>query len=507
MKTIPGGVFAATLPEGVRIGHPAGSQTLDHAALAPLVATVAARLRGLGAESGEVVLYQGPQQAAALVLFWASMAVGAVFVPVDGGWPAFQLAHAAGRLAPRVVVAASEAAATVFPDAASLRLDAGTDFSDLSALADWAHGASGTTRAPAMVPSAAPGACLYTSGSSGMPKAVVLSRAALIESARSTIDAFGWEPGERLVNLPDPHTMSGLRNAFLAAPLGGVEWVPLPGRDRGDLFALIEKLARARCQRLVIGPLLLRQLALLGARVPAAMFDGLKAIYCTGATLDANSVERLHNRWGVPVINYYGLTETAGLCLSQRLGGWRPGGAGLGHPVDCEARLVGDDGVILSANVEGELQIRSSRLMSGYIDDAQASADRFDGDWLRTGDLARRRADGGYDLVGRIGQFINTLATERIHPEEIEQVLERHDAVAEAAVFGRPETGGGERIIALVVPAPDVDAARDLTHMLADFTAEHLGSSRRPSLILVVDILPRQSNGKLLRHRLPELAQ
>ncbi|MDQ0465756.1 acyl-coenzyme A synthetase/AMP-(fatty) acid ligase [Caulobacter ginsengisoli] len=506
MKCTPGKAFDLALPDGVRVSDLTGSQTLDHAALAPLVTAVAARLGELGVGPGVVILYQGPQQAAALVLFWASMIVGGVFVPVDEGWPAFQLAHAAGRLAPGLVVTTSAAAAAVFPDAASLHLDGGTDFGGLSALADWAAGTEGTG-ATAIVPATAAGACLYTSGSSGTPKAVVLSRAALIQSARSTIDAFGWEPGERLVNLPDPHTMSGLRNAFLAAPLGGVEWVPLPGPDRGDLFSLIEKLALARCQRLVIGPLLLRQLALLGARVPAAMFDGLKAIYCTGAPLDATSAARMHARWGVPVINYYGLTETAGLCLSQRLSGWRPGDVGLGHPVDCQARLVGADGVISSTDVEGELQIRSARLMSGYLGDAQASAERFDGDWLRTGDLARRRADGSYELVGRIGHFINTLATERIQPEEIEQVLERHDEVVEAAVFGRPEPGGGERIIALVVPAPVADAARDLTPMLAEFAAEHLGLGRRPSLILLVESLPRQNNGKLLRHRLPELAQ
>lgn len=500
-----------SLPVGFRILDAAGDRVAEAAGLESLIAQVTARLRRLGAGVGDGVLYLGPQRASALVLCWASLRVGAVFTPIDEGWPAYLLARAAGGLNPRLVVttpAAARAVGAVFAAAAVLVLEPAAGLGDLDALAEWAAEEGWVKEGwakddgAAPIDDAAPGACLFTSGSSGTPKGVLLTRAGLAHSARLTLDIFEWAPGERLVNLPDPCTMSGLRNALLAAPIGAMEWTPLSPGSRQTLFALLDELAQARCHRLVVGPQFLRQLVMLGDRAPAEMFANLKAIYCTGAPLDANTAQRLHDRWGAPVINYYGLTETGGLCLSQRPRDWRPGDQSLGWPAGCEARLVAEDGTV---GAEGELRIRSPQLMRGYLGDAAATAARFDGEWLRTGDLARRRPDGAYELIGRAHQFINTLSTERVHPEEIERVLERHDLVGEAAVLGRPQDGGGERIVALVVARPGADPTDDLAGLLADFVAEHLGPARRPSLVHVVASLPRHGNGKLIRHGLADL--
>ncbi len=487
----------------IKIGDLEGCRVLGRDELEPLIRQVASRLRDAGAGPGEVVLYQGPQQASAVVLFWACMLNGAIFAACDEDWPAFQLENATGGMSPRLVASTSRSVAAahqVFPNAEHLWLEPAPEFTDLEGLANWAKGA--TPCDALTIPDAAPAAYLFTSGTSGVPKAVVHSRGGLAHGARLTLKAFEWKAGERLINLAEPHTMSGLRNAFLAAPLGGVEWIPV---RRQSLFTLLDQLDQAQCHRLVVGPLLLRQLALLGDRAPADAFASLKAIYFTGATLDPSSVETVHARLGIPVVNYYGLTETGGICLSQRLPGWRPGDATLGHAAGCEARVVAANGVVAADGEEGELQIRSPQLMLGYLNNPQATAERLQGDWLRTGDIVRQATDGRFELVGRASQFIKTLSSDRVHPEEIEQVLERHSAVAEAAVFGRPEAGGGERIAALIVARPDEGDTEDLPALLADFVANHLGSARRPSMVRVVKSLPRLGNGKLIRHRLQDL--
>jgi len=474
--------------------------------LEPLVRQVAARLWASGVRPGEVVLYQGSQQASALVLFWACMLNGAIFAAADEGWPAFQLATALQGIAPRLVASTSRsvaAATTVYPDVEHLWLEPEADMSDLDGLASWSAGAA--AQEPANVPDASPAAYLFTSGTSGAPKAVVHSRQGLGAGGRLTVRAFNWQVGERLINLPDPHTMSGLRNAFLAAPLGGIEWIPFPDRDRPNIFALLDGLERAQCDRLVVGPLFLRQLAMLGDRAPAGAFSTVKAIYSTGATLDPESAAEVHARLGIPIINYYGLTETGGICLSQNLDGWQPGDRTLGYPAGCETRIVDRDGNPVANGEEGELLIRSPQLMIGYLDDPIATADRLDRGWLRTGDLVRRMRDGRYMLVGRASQFIKTISTERVHPEEIERVLERHAAVAEAAVFGRPEAGGGERIAALIVTRQSRPQADSLPNELADFVSDLLGPARRPAVVRFVDKLPRLGNGKLIRHQLQDL--
>lgn len=422
-------------------------------------------------------------------MFWRCMAAGAVFVPIDPGWPAFLIERAVAGVAPRIVVAEAEALvtlATVFPDAIALPFEPG--------VAEQIVPASEQEITPD-----APAAYLFTSGSTGTPKAVVHSRSSLATSAVLVLDTFGWQPGERLFNLPELYTMSGLRNALIAAPMGGLEWFSSPANERSNLFDLIDRIEESRCDHLVAGPSLIRQLAGLGDRVPDDRLSSVKAIYCTGAALSGSASREVYRRFGIPVINYYGLTETGGLCLSQHREAWEPEDDSLGKPVGCEARLVDPNG---EEGDEGELQVKSGQLMSGYLHDEAATALRMAEGWLRTGDVMYVDDRGRYHLRGRADLFIKTRSTDRVHPEEIEWVLELHPDVTEAAVIGIPDRSGGERVLAMAIVAEA--AARDagLPLRLANFVAEKLGPSRKPTEFRLVSELPRLPSGKLDRARL-----
>ena len=183
------------------------------------------------------------------------------------------------------------------------------------------------------IPANLPAAYLFTSGSTGDPKAVVLSHAAIAQSARLVVDTFDWQPGERLLNLADPHTMSGLRNAFIivAAPLAGMAWICAPKKQRENTFALLDCIERTQPQRMVAAPVVLRHVNLLGDRVADAVFASTKAVYCTGTDLNADDVRQFHLRYGIPVVNYYGLTETVGLCVSQDVRDWSADDASIGR--------------------------------------------------------------------------------------------------------------------------------------------------------------------------------
>jgi len=442
-----------------------------------------------------VVLYQGPQSADAFMLFWATVLCGAVFAPVDASWPEYQLEQSTRRLQPRVVAADAETLGRlkrVFPAAYALALPIEEEVDEVEPVDFVTCDAS------------APAAYLFTSGSTGVPKAVVLSHGALAHGAALTLASFDWRSGDRLVNLPPPHTMSGLRNAFVAAPLGGLAWIPF--EDAGEIFDLIDALGRSRCDRLVCGPALLRHFALLADRLPDDVLPGLKAIYCTGARLGPNDAAAVSARLQVPVVNYYGLTETGGLCISQSPNDWTAGDDTLGKPVGCEAAIITADGRAAVDGESGELRIKSPQLMSGYLGQPDATAARFADGWLRTGDLARRLADGRIQLVGRADHFIKTAETERVHPEEIELALEQHEDVAEAAVCGVSDLQDQERICALVVLRASAVESASTPRRLADFVAERLGPTRRPRDIRFADRLPR--NGvKLARKSLPDYFQ
>lgn len=440
---------------------------------------------------GDIVLAQIQQSTEAIPLFWRCMAAGAVFAPIDPAWPAYIIERAVAAISPRAIVADTEQLATlseIFPDAAAVHLADGLGQRFVGAALNHSPDA--------------PAAYLFTSGSTGTPKAVVHSRRSLATSAALVLETFRWCAGDRLLNLPEPHTMSGLRNALIAAPMGGLEWLSSPAAARSNFFELVERIHESRCDHLVAGPSFVRQLAGLGDRLPADQLAGVKAIYCTGAALSASSSREVYRRFRIPVVNYYGLTETGGLCLSQDRDRWDPDDDSLGRPVGCEARLVGVGGDMAE---EGELQIRSGQQMIGYLNDAEATADRLVDGWLRTGDVMCVDDDGRYRLRGRADLFIKTRSTDRVHPEEIESVLELHPDVAEAAVVGIPDQTGGELVLAMAVL--DRRAAQDagLPIKLANFVVEKLGPSRKPSELRFVSGLPRLPSGKLDRAELKRL--
>jgi acyl-coenzyme A synthetase/AMP-(fatty) acid ligase len=256
--------------------------------------------------------------------------------------------------------------------------------------------------------------------------------------------------------------------------------------------------------------MLVRQANLWRARLPADTWQATRALYCTGADLDPREVATFHDATGVPVLNYYGLTETVGLCLSQSLQDWQPDDTSLGGPVGCEVRLVDEAGQPVPAGTPGELQVRQRWPSQGYWGAQDASADLFDPQgWLRTGDLAEQDAQGRVRLVGRQAHFIKTAGTEKVAPAEVEQALQTHPAVLEAAVLGVPAGAGVERIAALVVLRPEVHHATAtplaLQTALIQQVTDLLGAARAPSRLRFVNHLPRAANGKLLRPLLPDL--
>ncbi len=480
-----------------RIEMAVGAAQVDAASFVRIVEACRLLLADRGVGAGDAILFHGDQGLPALAMFWACVMEAAIFVPVDVGWPPYLLAKVVALTKPVLAVVDDELLPVWQAVAANTPLLA---VSGLPMALD-ALTASRPNVARDGVTPEAPAAYLFTSGSSGEPKAVVLSHAALARSARLAVDTFGWQAGERLLNLADPHTMSGLRNAFVVAPLAGMTWVCVPKKERGNTFALLDVVERAQAQRMVSAPVLLRHVNLVGARMPDTVFASMKALYCTGTDLNTDEVRRFHSRFGIPVVNYYGLTETVGLCLAQDVHHWSADDASVGRPVGCKVRIIDDEGREVAQGGVGELQVLLEHPMSGYLHDAEATAAMFDGAWLRTGDLVRSDREGRVFIVGRRGNFIKTLGTDKVQPQEIEAVLEDCPGVAEAAVFGWADPAGGERIAALVVATEGASLADG---DLARFVQDRLGAARVPAIFRHVAVIPRSANGKILRKQLGE---
>ena len=329
---------------------------------------------------------------------------------------------------------------------------------------------------------------MYTSGTTGPPKGVVLSRRAIAADLDALAEAWQWTSEDTLVHgLPLFHVhglvlglLGSLRigNRFVHtgkptpeayAAAGGTLYFGVPtvwSRVVGDAAAA-EALRPARL--LVSG----------SAGLPVPVFDEL--VRLTGHA----PVER------------YGASESL-ITLSTRADGERrPGWVGL-PLAGIETRLVDNDGgqVAHDAETIGRLQVRGTTLFDGYLNRPDATAEAFDTDgWYRTGDAAVVDGDGMHRIVGRESVDLIKSGGYRVGAGEIETVLLGHPGVAEAAVVGLPDDDLGQRIVAFVVG----DAQ---PQELIDYVAQQLSVHKRPREVRIVDTLPRNAMGKVLKKEL-----
>jgi fatty acid CoA ligase FadD36 len=328
-----------------------------------------------------------------------------------------------------------------------------------------------------------PALILYTSGTTGAPKGVVLSRAAIAADLDALADAWQWTAEDTLVHgLPLFH-VHGLVLGVLGALRVGSRLVhthrPSPqgyADAKGSLYFGVPTVwsricAEPEAARALSGA---RLLVSGSAPLPVTVYDSIVAL--TGQA----PVER------------YGMTETL-ITVSARADGERRAGD-VGTPLaGVRTRLVDDAGLPLPSDGAhlGELQVRGPMLFDGYLRDQRVAPSLNAEGWFATGDIATVGADGRHRIVGRASVDLIKTGGFRVGAGEVEEALLAHPAVAEAAVVGLPDPDLGQRITAFVV-AQDVRAEDLIAHV-----AERLSVHKRPRQIRFVESLPRNAMGKV----------
>jgi acyl-CoA synthetase (AMP-forming)/AMP-acid ligase II len=199
------------------------------------------------------------------------------------------------------------------------------------------------------------------------------------------------------------------------------------------------------------------------------------------------------------IANAYGLTEGGPYITILRPEESRERPHSIGTPVPgAQVALLDESGNEVAQGEMGEICIRSSGLMTGYLNRPEATEDALRGDWLHTGDVGRMDAEGYLYLVDRMKDMIRT-GSENVFAKEVEQVLVTHDAVSECAVIGLPDNDYGERVVAVVVR--EAGTALDEADLIA-FSRIHIASFKSPRQVVFVDELPKTPAGKIQKHLL-----
>ncbi|MER7956400.1 acyl-CoA synthetase [Streptomyces sp. NPDC096030] len=469
-----------------------GAETLTYEDLGRAAGALVTPILG----AGRVAVWATPTAATAVGVV-AALLAGVPAIPINPRTGERELAHILGDSMPGAVLAgADDVLPAGLADVPRIDVETAVDHhSPVSAASAFSGAEPDDPESPALI--------VYTSGTTGPPKGVVLSHRAIAASLDALEEAWAWTEDDVLVHaLPLFHVhglilgiLGPLRRGGSVRHLGAfsVEGVARElGAGGGTMLFGVPTMYHRIADALGDDPALVRALG------------GARLLVSGSAALPVHDHERITAATGRTVIERYGMTETlmnTGVPVGSRP---RPGSVGL--PLrDVELRLVEEDGTELRAydgESVGEIQVKGPNLFTAYLNRPDATAAAFDGDWFRTGDMAVREPDGYVRIVGRKATDLIKSGGYKIGAGEIENALLEHPAVLEAAVTGAPDPDLGERIVAWVVPA---DAEKPPTAgELADHVAGLLAPHKRPRTVHFLRALPRNDMGKLLKKALPE---
>ncbi len=348
-----------------------------------------------------------------------------------------------------------------------------------------------------------PALIVYTSGTTGPPKGALHAQRVLLGHLPGVQmpHEFFPQPGDRFWTPADWAWIGGLLDVLLPSLYFGVPVVAGPG-GRFDPERASWLMAREKVRNVFMPPTAIRLMRRAGVD-PKAAGVRLRTVGSGGEPLGSDVLEWGRSRFGLTINEFYGQTE-ANLLVSNMAGLLppRPGSMGVAVPGH-EVAILGEEGTPLPAGESGVIAVRAPDpvMFLGYWRRPEATAAKFRGDWLVTGDLGRMDEDGFVTYLGREDDVINS-AGYRIGPAEVEECLARHPAVGLCAVIGVPDSVRGEIVKAFVVPEPGHRPDEALAEEIKTFVRERLAAHLYPRLVTFVDSLPLTATGKVRRAEL-----
>ena len=339
----------------------------------------------------------------------------------------------------------------------------------------------------------------YSSGTTGMPKGVMLSHRNLAANLAQVEHLIGHDDGDAAIAVLPFFHIYGMQVLMNLVVGDGGTVITMPRFDLEEFLRLIQD--HRVTHAYAVPPIVLA----LAKHPIVEQYDlsSLKRVFSGAAPLGAKVAAEASRRIGCEVVQGYGMTELSPVTHATPLGGFKPGSIGVAIS-NTEARIVDPDtGEDLGLGEDGEMWIRGPQVMKGYLNNPEATAATIDADgWLHTGDIGHVDADGHFFIVDRLKELIKYKGFQ-VAPAELEALLLTHPEVADAAVVPIPDEEAGELPKAFVVAKPGQDlTAEDVQ----GFVAGHVAHYKEIRAVEFVDEIPKSASGKILRRLLRDRA-
>ncbi len=460
-------------------------QTITYGDLESRAARCAAWLQGLGVGPGDRVVVSGTDKLAFLIAHLGALIAGGVSLPLNPRFTRDEL---------RYFLADSGATVAVMGDGPrAVAQELRPAIPELRAVVADADAAAAPAARPRPVSVSAddPSLLFYSSGTTGWPKGVVHTHASAASGLGALRDCWRLAPDDVVVNVLPLFHVHGLSIATHQCLLAGGCQIT---EDAFDAERALDLIGRGTVF-MAVPTIYYRLLEEPGFREAARSWRGVRLFTCGSAPVRPEVLPDLEAILGRPVINRYGMTE-AHVITSLPLDGPWPQGS-VGTPLaGVELRVSREDGQPAAPGEVGSVWLRGPNLFREYWRKPDATRQALATGWFETGDLGSRDGAGFLTLVGRKNDLIITNGY-NVYPPVVERVINGCPGVRESAVLGVPDARRGERVVAVVVRAGDLDEAA-----LRAWWDERLVDYQRPRQVVFVESLPRNAMGKVLRREL-----
>ena len=478
-----------------------GDRRLSYAELDEASNKIANALIKMGVSKGDrvaMLLSNSPEFA---VIYFGIIKIGAIAVPLDTKYKVGELASLFDDSQPKVLVTESpflEPLVPILPgfeymehviDLSSRHEGRFLSYQEIMA--------TSSARKVKVDPESEDIASIaYTSGPTFRPRGVMLSHQSLATGATISGDGFRQTDEDVVVLFALPlHHVVGLEAVLLTSISKGSTVVMLPGLSINGLIGIIEK----RGATIFMGVPFIFILMVRMAEEEGIKHDlsSLRLCCAGGAPVPTNIMKRFKRRYGLDIVQFWGLTEaTAYLTFQPVDGTGKLGSTGKALP-GWEVKMVDDNGKELPPNQPGEIIVRGP-IMKGYYNNPRVTAETIRDGWLHTGDIGRVDEDGELFILGRKKEMIIAKG-QNIYPSDIEDVLYTHPKVAEAAVVGIPDELRGEVIRAIIsLKAGEVATEQEIKR----FCLEHIANYKVPKQVIFLDSLPKTATGRIRKEDL-----
>ena len=472
-----------------------------------VISRTAAALRRDGVGAGDRVAAHALPHVELSIIFWACVHLGAVFVPIGSMWSRELADRVLRRCRPKLLFVNEAVGGRVPKDwrGRAIRLDTAEGGSgdqsarDCPSFTDWLD--AGATPPPAPAAHSGPddtAIILLTSGSTGAPKMVARSNAAIVNFSRCMARAMGMRQDDIFFAVTEFIAAPGLVDTAVTPLLSGSSAVIADRRRRGSVLGQADICRSERVTVFRTVPAALRRMCQAADRLEPASFASLRLIVSSSAPLHRDTLDRLDRLCPAPILDAAGTTEAGGAILfsdgSLRRGSIFATGA---RPAGVVVQVADEAGGVVRDGTVGRMRVHGDQMMTGYLDEPGRTSEVFSGGWLLTGDMARWQPDGLLRIVGRAGEMIKSAWGDKVFPSEIEAVLMADERVFEVAACGFTDTDGTERIAAFVVPGTGPDDPDRLGEDLKSRVRLALGDSKVPHAVVLVADLPRAARDKV----------